>query len=141
MEGGVFPGLSRAKAKVRQTTSRNTVISRKIATEQWHETEDLRRNSKSTVNKNDADGLFSIVDVDGDGTLSKDEFKRLHSLVVENTRREVHNEHVMANKAKKAKRVSGALLCMLVAVMSFLAISVAANGILVSKIVDKSVRF
>ena len=86
-----------------------------------------------------ANNLFSLVDTDGNGSLDITEFRRLHKHIVENTRKEVHMEHQQRAKAVRANRRLVVVAFVLFFALGFLAISTAANAVLVYTIVDRTV--
>merc|ERR1712227_1067674 len=85
------------------------------------------------------DSLFRLVDTDGSGTIDAQEFAVLYDAIKKDLAEELEKEAAIQKEAASAKRRVKMLLLFAAVLVSFLAVSVAANFVVMLTVVDEAI--
>jgi len=93
--------------------------------------EDIRKTVTAKDDEQDAvmEEMFGLVDVDGSGEISKDEFAKLYRKIADTVRADVAKEQAIEGELKITKRRANMLMGIACALFLFLGISTAATGV------------
>ena len=80
--------------------------------------------------------LFSIADEDASGAIDKDEFDNLYDIIHKQTEKDVKRMFEANQATKVAQRRLHALACIMLLLLSFLGLSVAANSVMMHAIIE-----